>query len=206
MENTDNRKRAIAGTLGAGILGAIMLGVTATGSLAALSASITNDTNTGGVGSLAMTETGPDANGDTVTCTTDAANTTQTCSAINQYGGNLAMTSSGPSSVSSTTITIGSPGTATVSAFTLAAGDCVLTNPGSTAGDLCDAATITVTQGGTTIIDAVSPSSIAGEIYEHTPPAAGGYSDIAIVFSTAGVDSTVAGQAVNQPLTWTFNA
>lgn len=197
---TTTRNRERKALIGAGVIGTAVLGLAMSGTLSALTASITNDTNTGGVGSLVMTE----ASG-SVSCTTTATQTSQTCSTINKYGGSTTMTTTGADSSKTTAITITNNGTLAASTFTLEPGTCTLTNPDQASGDLCALAKVTIVQDGTTVVSGVAPSALASS-YTLAPVAAGATSNISITFSTADLDNSVIGESVSQPLTWTFNA
>ena len=111
----------------------VVLGLGMTGTMSGFDASITNNANSAGTGSVLMTETSG-----ATTCYSNGASGTasittnaNTC-AINKLGGNLAMS---PGTQSTVTVTITNSGTLPVStAFTLTPGGCSQSSNGSPAG------------------------------------------------------------------------
>ncbi|WP_409484280.1 hypothetical protein [Arsenicicoccus dermatophilus] len=191
----------------AGALGTAALALSASGTLSGFTASITNSTNTGGVGSLVMQETGPDGNGGTATCLTTASATSATCATINKYGGDLNMnTTSNATKV--TAIAIKNAGTMNAGTFTLTPGACTLTNTASNTGDLCTEAVVTIKQDGTQIFTGTPAALASGGplTLATTNVTAGGTSNVEITFATTAATDAVQGESVSQPLTWTFNA
>lgn len=115
------------------ILSLVVLALGLTGTLAGFTASIDNNANSAGTGSVIMTETSGSttcySNGATsaTAITTNANN----C-AINKLGGNLTMT---PGTTSTVSVTVTDSGTLPVNtAFTLTPGGCTASANGSPAG------------------------------------------------------------------------
>lgn len=182
------------------------LGVLFAGSLGAFQASITNNTNTAGVGTLAMQEDGKDSSGATATC--KSGDTTATCSTINKYGGKLTMI---PGEKADTSITITNTGSITPSTFTLAPGTCIQSAVAGaavtgSASDLCAHVTITVTQDGKTTVYSGPAANFTGA-RALTVVAPGATSTFAFTTTIdSSIDSNYEGLQISQPLVWTFTA
>ena len=207
--NTSTRKNSrawlVPASLGAGALALSLV----TGSLGAFTASITNDTNTAGAGGLTMQETSTSAAGQTVTCTStqgpDAANNKGTCSTINKYGGNTAMS---PGQSVPTTITLKNTGSVNATAATLTAGACTPSPAPTTGkGDLCGLMQVDIKQGTTSIFTGTAAALAAKGPIALTPPAAGASVDYTITATLpTNVDNSYTGTAISQPLTWAYTA
>ncbi|WP_448853085.1 hypothetical protein [Corynebacterium frankenforstense] len=172
------------------------------GTLGAYTASITNDGNQAGAGSLVMQESGPGADGQEVTCTsTDGEGNAATCTSINKYGGDMNMV---PGSEKATTVTISNTGTVPATSFTLAAGAC--SAAGNTA-DACGVMTVKIADGGNEVFSGTA-AELAGQSISLTAPVAPG--DNRPFTVTVGlpesVESNLQGGTISQPLTWTFQA
>lgn len=172
------------------------------GTLGAYTASITNDGNQAGAGSLVMQETGPGADGQEVTCTsTDGEGNAASCTSINKYGGDMAMV---PGGEKTTTVTISNTGTVPAKSFTLAAGAC--SAAGNTA-DACGVMTVKIADGGSEIYSGTA-ADLATQSFNLTAPVDPGAERPFTV--TVGLPESVGndlqGGTILQPLTWTFQA
>lgn len=197
-------------TIATGVLGAVLLSVSMSGTLSGFVASITNSANTAATGALVMQEQNAGA---TVTClSTDlgsVSTNTSTCSSINKFGGSTTMY---PGNTVSTPITIKNVGTVAASTFTLTPGaTCTQSNNGAlngTATDLCAKLNVVITSGALTVFSGTA-ASLAGALpAAFTMPAApaAGVSvpfTIAVTLSSAA-GNTYQGLAASLPLTWTF--
>lgn len=183
-----------------------------TPTFAALTAAITNSTDTAGSGALVMQEA--DSTG-TILCNSNdvsTANNTATCANINKYGGNLAMI---PGQTVTTNITIKNTGTVTATAFSLAGGACTQSTNGTangTATDLCAKMNLVITSGTTTIYTGTAAGFATQNLNLLTLLSSSGVAGGATVpFSFAvTLDSSAAntyqGLKILQPMTWTFGA
>jgi hypothetical protein len=211
------RKRKRARFAPIAIIGAVaaatLLSLSLTGTMSGFIASIQNNTNTAGSGSLVMQER---TTGSTpITClSTDGgtlATNTATCSTINKFGGNLTMVP-GQSVVQNITIT--DIGTANVGTFTLTHGaSCTQAVNGAFNGgasDVCSKMTVSIVSGSTTVYSgtvAGLAAALPAAIAMPAAPAAG----VAVPFVITTtlpltVDNTYQGYSVSLPLTWTFTA
>ena len=194
-----------------GVLGAVLLSVSMSGTLSGFVASITNSTNTAATGALVMQETNAGA---TVTCTStdggSASTNAATCSTINKFGGSTTMI---PGQTVTTPISIKNTGSVAANTFTLTPGTaCTQSNSGAINGsatDLCAKMTVVVTN--TTANTTVYSGTLAGLASAGALPlpaaAAGastGFSFAVTLPSTAG--NTYQGLAASLPLTWTFSS
>lgn len=195
-----------------GVLGAVLLSVSMSGTLSGFVASITNSNDTASTGTLLMQETN---SGATVTCLSTDGGTistnASTCSTINKYGG---VTNMIPGQTVSTSITITNKGTVNASTFTLAPGVCSYANNGTlngTATDICSKMTVTLTNnaapttnifsgtlaafktGGTITLPALASNASASYTFAVTLP------------STAN-DNAYQGLTASQPLVWSFTS
>lgn len=103
--------------------------------LGAYTATITNDGNTAGAGSLTMSETGPNADGVSQTYdTADGTNNAIAATNINKYGGDSDMA---PGESKTTTVTFENTGTVDASDFQLTIGEATVT-PSPTSTSLAD--------------------------------------------------------------------
>lgn len=221
MTTEDKSARRVRFTplaLGLGLLCSAVLGLGATGTFSAFTATVTNDTNTAGAGTLVMKET--DSSGTTATgCTsTDGTANSSTCSAYNKYGGAALL----PGATSpTTTVRISNTGTTDATAFTLTPGTCTKTGgiTGAT-GNICSSLKLTLVctpfTGGVagtayTAYNLQTLTAIAAAAKDlRTPgclPPKGGVNSVSMAFSVtldANADNTVQGQTASQPLVWQF--
>jgi hypothetical protein len=194
-----------------GVLGAVLLSVSMSGTLSGFVASITNSTNTAATGALVMQETNAGA---TVTCTsTDggtASTNAATCSTINKFGGSTTMI---PGQTVTTPISIKNTGSVAASTFTLTPGTaCTQSNSGSVNGsaiDLCAKMTVVVTNttSSTTVYSGTLAGLATGGAVSLPAAAAGsstGFTFAVTLPATAG--NTYQGLAASLPLTWTFSS
>lgn len=212
-----HRKRLAPLAIAASVVASATLGLSATGTLSAFTASITNNTNTAATGSLIMQET--DSTGAT-TClsTSGTANSYTTCSTINKYGGVANQLTPG-SAPNVTTVRLYNTGTTAVNGFTLAPGTC--TKSGSGTGDLCGQLQLTLTcapvTGGTvgtavtlysaTALNALGTSKDIKAASATCVPPISSSNYVQFTFSvqlSSGADNTVQAQSVSQPLVWTY--
>lgn len=208
--------------LSTGLIGTVLLSLSLTGTLSAFSASINNTTNTAGSGTLVMKETlsastNPNATSGTVCSSTDGTSgvnsNAASCSTINKFGGDLAMTPGGPSSV--VDISIQNTGTTAAKTFTLTPGaTCSQSNNGSvngTATDLCGKLRVVITSGSSTVFSGTA-ATLAGATASTNPaitmpaaPAAG--ASVPFKF-TVTLDSSAGniyqGLSASLPMTWSF--
>ncbi len=207
---TPKRQRFAPVAIVTGVLGAVLLSVTMSGTLSGFVASIQNSTNLAATGALVMQE--QNALG-TVTClSTDGGSintNTATCATINKFGGSTTMT---PGNTVTTPITIKNIGSVAAASFTLTPGaTCTQSTNGTPNGsalDLCAKMNIVIMQGATTVFSGTL-ASLAGAvpITIASPPAAGvsvPFSFAVTLASTAG--NTYQGLQASLPLTWTFNS
>lgn len=196
----------------AGAVGSVALALSMSPTLAAFTASITNSTDTAGLGSLSMQEANQAG---TVLCnSTDGGSistNTATCATINKYGGNLAMV---PGQTVSTQITIKNTGTVAASAFNLSPAACAQSNNGpvnGTATDLCSKVTLVVTSGSSTIYSGTlaafnAPVDILAKTAASSVPAGTTVPFTFAVTVPAATGNTYSGLQLSQPLTWTFSS
>jgi hypothetical protein len=200
--------------IAAGVLGAVLLSVSMTGTLSGFVASITNNTNTAATGALVMQEQNAGA---TVTClSTDGGSVstnTATCSTINKFGGSTTMV---PGQTVSTPITIKNVGSVPASTFTLSTGTAcsqvnnTATTYNGTATDLCAKLNVVITSGATTVFSGTAAAlgtATASSFTMPTAPAAG----VSVPFTIAvtllsTVGNTYSGLSASVPMTWTFNS
>jgi hypothetical protein len=195
------KRRVAVPAIVAGGLSSLLLAFSFTPTFSALTAIITNSTNTAGVGTLIMSETDG-----TTTCLSSAGtnNNLASCT-INKYGGDLKMV---PGASKTTNVTITNTGTTAASLFTLTPSACT---PTPTTPNLCSKVkvTITATQSGTTttLINGVYASAMpttAQTISNNVP--AGGVVTFVVTIAIDNVDNSYQGATISQPLTWTFSA
>ena len=216
-----------------GVLGAVLLSVSMSGTLSGFVASITNSTNTAATGALTMQEVNTGTGGATCNSTdTSVANNTFSCSTINKFGGSTTMIPSNTAgaanyvatgtgattNVVTTNITIKNTGSVTPSTFTLTPAACtqsVNAAASSTGGasDYCAKLNVIITSGSTTVFSgtaaqlAVATATTTPAITMPAAPAA----TVAVPFTfKTFVDSTATnayqGLSASEPLTWTFNS
>lgn len=193
------------------LLSAGLLSMSVTGTLSGFTAAITNSVNSATTGSLVMQETGPNAAGTSVTCSStdggSVATNTATCATINKFGGSTSMV---PNVPVTTSVTIKNAGSVKANTFTLTPGT-TCTQTGAVSGsatDLCAKMNLTITQNGASLFT----GTLASLAQSATPLAltsltAG--SSSAFVF-TVTLDSTAnntyQGLQAAMPLTWTFTS
>lgn len=212
------RVRTTPVALAAGVIGSIVLSLTMTGTLSSFTASIANDKNTVGTASLAMKEalvssSVPGTTSGTTCSSTDggAGSSAATCSTINKFGGDTAMTPGGPAAT--TQVSIQATGTAAVRTFTLSPGTCTQTaTAGSattgSATDLCSKIRVSVTTaGGASVFSGTAAGLASGGPITLTAPS--GQTAVPFTFvvsldSTA--DNSYQSLTASMPLTWTFTA
>ncbi|RFA13737.1 hypothetical protein B7R21_07845 [Subtercola boreus] len=208
----NKRRRFAPVALGAGVLGAVLLSLSLTGTMSGFVASITNSQNTAATGALVMQEQN---SGATVTClSTDGGSVSTnaaTCATINKFGGSSTMT---PGNTVTTPITIRNIGSVAATTFTLTSGaTCTQTNSGSlngTATDLCSKMNIVITSGATTVFSGTLASLAGGTSAKFTMPTAPA-AGIAVPFSFAvtldsAAGNTYQGLQASVPLTWSFSS
>ncbi|MFM9432233.1 hypothetical protein [Arthrobacter sp. MP_2.3] len=207
-----NRRRFTPIALGAGVLGTVLLSLSMTGTLSGFAASITNNTNTAGSGSLVMEE--KTTGGTPVTCLSTDGGTvstnTATCSTINKFGGSMTMVPGGPAV--NTPITIKNIGSVAAATFTLTHGTtCTQSNNGAqngTALDLCAKLNVVITSGAATVFSGTAASLAAAPASAITMPAAPA-AGISVPFNIAvsldpSAGNTYQALAASLPLTWAF--
>ena len=195
--------------LATGVLAAVLLSLTMTGTLSGFAAQITNSTNTAATGALTMQEQNAGA---TVTCSSTDGGTvstnTATCSTINKFGGSTTMI---PGQTVTTSVTIKNTGTVAANTFTLTPGStCAQSNSGSangTATDLCSklSVVITNTTASATVYSGTLTALAGASAYTLPAVAAGGtttFSFAVTLASTAG--NTYQGLQASLPLVWNY--
>lgn len=193
-----------------GVLGAVLLSVSMSGTLSGFVASITNSSNTAASGALVMQE--QNAAGTTSCSSTDGGTVStnaSTCSTINKYGGSTTMI---PGQTVTTAIKINNTGTVAANTFTLTGGACTQGTNGTlngTATDLCSQMTVVITNTTTSAnVFTGTLAAFAAKGAISLPTAASGSStgfSIAVTLpSSAG--NTYQGLSASQPMTWTFNS
>ena len=203
------RRRFTPVAIATGLLGAVLLSVSMTGTLSGFVASIQNSTNTAATGSLTMEE--KTTSGTIVTCLSTDGGTiytnAATCATINKFGGSTAMIP-GAAPVN-TPITIKNTGTVNAATFTLTPGLCTQTTGGvGAATNLCSKINVVLTSGSTTIFSGTAAALAAGGIITIAgPPAA----SVAVPFNFAvsvdtTADNTYQGLQASLPLTWKFTS
>ena len=185
----------------AGLVGAVVLSLSMTGTMSAFVAAITNSTNTAAVGTMSLLETAPNG---TTTCTGTSA-TAATCATINKYGGNLVMVPG--TTVSANTVTFKNPGTTAANTFTLTPAPCVSTpTPTALIGDLCTKLKVVITSGSTNLYTGFASALTAAITL--TVPTPNGALSTPVTFTVsvdASADNTFQGTSASQPLTWTLS-
>lgn len=203
-------------TIIAGAIGSVLVAFSMTPSFAALTASINDTLNTAGTGYISMQE----VSGSNTCNSTDGGSVSTnnaSCTTINAYGGNLAMTAG---SSSTTTITVKNTGSLAATAFTLTPGTCTQSNNGTANGSattLCAQYNIVITvpvgsntvtvYSGTAAAFTTAINLLGSTILNtSTVPAATSYTFTvtATLSSTAG--DTFQGLMITQPLTWQYSA
>lgn len=192
-----------------GVLAAVLLSVTMTGTLSGFAAQITNSNNTAATGALTMQEQN---SGATVTCTStdggSVSNNTATCATINKFGGSTTMI---PGQTVTTPVTIKNTGTVAASTFTLTPGaTCAQSNSGAangTATDLCAKLSVVITNTtANTVVYSGTLAALAGSSAYTLPAVAAGsttgFSFAVTLASSAG--NTYQGLQASLPLVWNY--
>jgi len=215
------RRRRIRTTplaLAAGIIGTVVLSLSMTGTLSSFTASITNSADTAGTGSLVMKEalvssSVPGTQSGATCSSTDggSGSSSATCSTINKFGGDTAMTPGGPAAT--TQITLQNTGTSVVRASALTPGACSQSaTAGSattgTATDLCAKIRVGIsTSDGASVFSgtakelaAKGPIALAAPSGQATVP----YTFVVSLDSSA--DNSYQSLTASMPLTWTFTS
>jgi len=195
-----------------GLVAAVLMALTMSGTLSAFTASIANANNTATTGTLLMREVGSPG----ATCYSNGADkasastggNSATCTSNNKFGGGTLR----PGTARNVNVSVFNDGTLEASTFTLAStGACVPGKTGDTSGtatDICSKVSLVLTQGGTPVY-----SGTLADLGARTTPVsltavpAGQKADM--VFSvtldgTAGNDYQ--GLTATVPLKWTFTA
>ncbi|MTD15732.1 hypothetical protein GIS00_17500 [Nakamurella sp. YIM 132087] len=187
----------------AGIVGALLLSLSMTGTLSAFTAAITNTTNTAGSGTLILREVGG-AN----SCV--SSDSTASCATINKYGGSTTLVpSDGVTGVSTTTVNFTNTGTATAASFTLKANACTQSGTG-TATTFCSKLNVKIATGATTLFNGTATAlatQTAATPIAVTVPTANAGSTVAVTFTVwldSTADNTFQGLQASQPLVWTL--
>jgi hypothetical protein len=192
-----------------GVLAAVLLSLTMTGTLSGFIAQITNSNNTVATGALTMQEDNADAS---VTCTStdggSVSTNTATCSTINKFGGSTTMT---PGQTVTTPVTITNTGTVTANTFTLTPGaTCNQTSNGTSNGsatDLCTELSVVITNTtANTVVYTGTLAGLTGHAAFTLPTVDAG---VATGFSFAvtlpsSADNTYQGLQASLPLIWDY--
>jgi hypothetical protein len=189
------------------LLSTAVLGLSATGTLSAFTASIQNQDSVT-TGAIAMRET--DASATAATACTSTTTGTTTC-ALNKYGTNL-LTAASPTNT--TTVLFTNTGNVPISTFTMAPSAC--TKTGSNTGDVCAGITVAATckittdSSSTTLVatKTLTAFATAGSV---TVPAActpaidsGTTASFTFTVTMTSTGNDMQGLTATQPLTWTF--
>lgn len=203
------KRRRGVGALVVGLAASVLTAAAlTTGALGAFTASILNDTNTVGTGTIVMRET----RGSDVCESTDGGSistNSASCSTINKYGGNLEMSPTG--NPVTTTVVIENIGTGTAQDFTLTGGTCTQSNNGTlngTATDFCSKVIVKIYEDSALIYDGTAADldgRVLTTLAHPVPPNMPFTYDIEVsIDSSAG--NAYQGLQASQPLTWTFTA
>ncbi|PZE24755.1 hypothetical protein [Curtobacterium sp. MCBD17_028] len=195
--------------IGTGVLAAVLLAFSMSGTLSGFVASITNSGDTAVTGTLVMQESTTGANAATCTSTDggSVSTNTATCTSIDQFGG-AAMV---PGDTVTTAMTITNTGSAAARTFTLTPGSCGQLANGSvngTANDLCSQMTVVVKN--TTANTTVFSGTLAALGSTTTPfslPAVPGGSSTAFSFAVSlpsTLGNSYQGLQATVPLTWSY--
>ncbi|WKD58847.1 hypothetical protein [Corynebacterium caspium] len=201
MGNHSNKRTRRGWLVPASLASAAIVASLGVGTLGVYTASILNDQNTLGTGTLTMQETGENTAGATVNCSsTDAANNSASCSTINKFGGNKLMA---PGDSNTETITLTNTGTIQAKTFTLNAGNC---SNDPTTKNLCAMVTVEITNGDGTSIYNGTAQDLGGQTFQLPTPVAPGAAKTVKIKTTVSenVDNSLMGGGISQPLTWTF--
>jgi hypothetical protein len=216
LATKSKRRRFAPVAITTGVLGAVLLSVSMTGTLSGFVASITNSQNTAASGALVMQET--NAAGSTICNSTDGgtiSTNAATCATINKFGGSTTMV---PGVGVSTVVNIASTGTVAPTTFTLAPAAvapattavCVQGKNGTlngTATDFCSKLNVVIKQGTTTIFTGTAASLAASGAITLSLPA--GSTPSQFTFTTtldSSAGNTYQGESASLPLVWTFGS
>lgn len=200
----------------AGAAASVLVALSFSPTLAGFTASITNGSDTAGIGALSMQETNPAGTGTTCNSTDGGSISTDsaTCSTVNLYG---SLSSMAPGQTVTTDVTITDTGSVPANSFSLTPGACAQSNNGivnGTATDLCAQATLVVTSGksATTIYSGPLSTFNAGAINILSKTSATSVApgdSVSFTFALtmpSTLNNTYSGLQVSQPITWTFNS
>jgi hypothetical protein len=199
-------KRLSPMILAAGVAASIVLALSFSGTFAAFTASIRNDTNTATSGTVGMQETSGSQ-----TCNS-ATTGTVTCSSINKYGGDQKLI---PGASATTAVSIKNTGNATPKTFTLKPEACASTVVGGSAAStpsLCDKLNVVITYGaGNTQLFSGTASALytANGTTPLSIPAPAANATTAFTFTVTldpSADNTYQGLQASQPLNWAFSS
>lgn len=210
QSQTSKRRRSKFAIIGAGAVGTAVLALSASGTLSAFVATITNSSNTAATASMAITETSG-----TATC--NSYDTTATCTTIDKFGGTA--TPLVPGGAQTVTVKFANTGTVPVASSALTPGTCVATStgavggttpatPNSDPGNLCSALNVKVYAAATatgTPIYSGSPSGFTPVTTLGALAAGANQSYTFVTSLPAAATTAVQGQKVSQPLVWTFS-
>jgi len=213
-ENTSKKRKLSLPLVLAGGVSSLVLALGMSPTFSAFTASITNNANNAGTGTLSMAETTTGTS--PVTCNSNVSGTAN-C-ATNKYGGSTTMV---PGTAVATDITIKNTGTVAAQSFTLAFGACTNT---PTAVDLCSKMLVEVKSGTGSTAKVLTPAnSTAKTLADLTAPIdiktvlggspiAGGTGAVAIPFTitvtmpTGTGDNAYQGAQISQAMTWSFQS
>lgn len=194
------RKRFSAVVIGAGVVAAVALSLSFSGTLSAFTLSFLHSTNTVSTASTSIEQR--NADGSTLSCAPDASGAAS-CSNTNLYSGMTLR----PGDSASTTVTFKNTGSTTPTAFTFNPGACTTTPSSGT--DLCDRVIVTMKWRSADVLPAsTKPKAIAGtSVAVPNPPAPGeSYTAVVTVTLPTGSANDTSGLSLSQPITWTFTA
>lgn len=205
---SDSQKRTRKGwILPASVASVALVASLAAGTLGAYTAQITNSGNSAGTGKLTMSESEiVDGQPTKTKDTSEGENNTISVSDINKYGGNMEMV---PGDSKTTTVQFKNTGSVDASAFTLNFGDCTVTGQDAGEQSLCGALRVTVTTGGTTLVDNQTPTALNGQTFNIDAPMAVDATkdfDITVTLPEDTTDTSIMDQQISQNLVWTLSA
>lgn len=204
----------------AGLVGTLILALTLSGTLSALTAGITNTVNTAASPRMAITETGPDGTVAHAEQTCNSWDGGASCATINKYGGVEEPLIPG-AAARQTVVTFTNNGSAPVSTHTLTPQACVASAvsgsggsaPGTSAADnLCFNVNVLVERsydnGGAWVqVYNGSAQGFAGaQTDAHSVAVSGTVQYRFSVSIPASAPDAVAGQQISQPLAWAFSS
>jgi len=208
------RRFVLPAVIGGGAA-SLLLALSMSPTVAAFTASISNNTNTAGSGTLIMQETSGSGSSAATCTSTDGVGgigtNSATCSTINEYGGSAALV---PGASVSTDVTITNTGSVPAKTFTLGAGACTQGNNGLVNGgatDLCSKITVNIVSSGKTIYNGTlaaftTPVDVLNKLVTTSVDAGTSVKFTFTVTLDTSADNTYAGLQASQPLTWTFNS